>query len=110
MNYPWPAIKAFTETFKQRPYENIIVSAEEYRVSMDEQNNVICLEQRGKLNVTHIWGTGERFHTVDLKKSDSSGAVTEKFTRQGEQTYLPMPFSVMNKVSVISGIQTFRYR
>lgn len=72
--------------------DNIIVSVEEYRVSMDEQNNVICLEQRGKLNVTHIWGTGERFHAVDLKNSDSSGAVTEKFTRQGEQTYLPMPF------------------
>ena len=64
----------------------------EYLVSVDDRNTVTALEQRGKLYGKHIWGSGERFHAVDLKNSASSGSVTEKFTRQGEHTYLPVPF------------------
>ena len=64
----------------------------EYLVSVDDRNTVTALEQRGKLYGKHIWGTGERFHAVDLKNSASTGSVTEKFTRQGEHTYLPIPF------------------
>ena len=64
----------------------------EYLVSVDDRNTVTALEQRGKLYGKHIWGSGERFHAVDLKNSASSGSVTEKFTRQGEHTYLPIPF------------------
>ena len=40
----------------------------------------------------HIFGTGERFDAVDMKGGSSNGRVVEKFTRQGDMSYLPMPF------------------
>ena len=35
---------------------------------------------------------GERFDRVNQREGGSNGRVVEKFTRQGDQTYLPMPF------------------
>ena len=35
---------------------------------------------------------GERFDHVNQQGRGSNGRVVEKFTRQGDQTYLPMPF------------------
>ncbi|MBR0218271.1 MAG: glycoside hydrolase [Clostridia bacterium] len=64
----------------------------QYRLDLDGSGRITALEQTGKLNANHIWGTGERYHAVDMKGSVSSGAVTEKFTQQGEQAYLPIPF------------------
>ena len=69
-----------------------VAAVEDYRLETDENQKIILFEQRGRLNAEHIWGTGERYHAVDMRNSRSSGAVTEKFTRQGEQTYLPIPF------------------
>ena len=39
----------------------------------------------------HIWGTGERFDSVNQIRKGSCGQVVEHFTRQGPWTYLPVP-------------------
>lgn len=39
----------------------------------------------------HIWGTGERFDSVNQIQKSSCGQVVEHFTRQGPWTYLPVP-------------------
>ena len=72
--------------------KKVVAAVEEYLVSVDDRNTVTALEQDGKLNGEHVWGTGERFHAVDQRNSASTGSVTEKFTQQGQQTYLPVPF------------------
>ena len=72
--------------------KSLLAEVEEYRISINEHNTVVAVEQRGKLNGKHIWGTGERFHAVDQRNSVTTGSVTEKFTQQGDQTYLPVPF------------------
>ena len=42
----------------------------------------------------HIWGTGERFDSVDQQGKGSCGQVVEHFTQQGPWTYLPTPFFI----------------
>lgn len=39
-----------------------------------------------------VLGTGERFDAVNQKGRGTNGRVVEKFTCQGEQSYLPVPF------------------
>jgi hypothetical protein len=68
------------------------VEVAQYRLDLADDGHITALEQTGTLSAAHIWGTGERYHAVDMKGSVSSGAVTEKFTQQGEQAYLPIPF------------------
>ena len=45
-----------------------------------------------RLPARHILGCGERFDTVDMQGKSSNGRVVEKFTRQGDMSYLPVPF------------------
>ena len=40
----------------------------------------------------HVWGTGERFDSVDQEGRGSCGQVVEHFTQQGAWTYMPIPF------------------
>ena len=40
----------------------------------------------------HVWGTGERFDSVDQEGKGSCGQVVEHFTQQGPWTYMPIPF------------------
>lgn len=69
-----------------------VASIETYQVETAEDGEIKTFSQQGELNAKHIWGTGERFHAVDLRESGSDGCVTEQFTNQGEKTYLPIPF------------------
>lgn len=69
-----------------------ILSIDDFLMETEESGGSARILQRGQLQARHIWGTGERYHAVDLRGSLSAGLVTEKFTRQGEQTYLPVPF------------------
>ena len=69
-----------------------VLSIDDYLLETGDNGHIATIRQRGQLHVRHIWGTGERYHAVDLRGSFSSGMVTEKFTQQGEQTYLPIPF------------------
>ncbi len=67
-------------------------SIDDFAVERLENGQITRVRQRGQWKASHVWGTGERYHAVDLSGSFSSGCVTEKFTEQGEQTYLPVPF------------------
>ena len=70
----------------------LVFSIDDFSLEAGEAGQITRILQRGQLDAKHIWGTGERYHAVDLRGSFSSGMVTEKFTQQGEQTYLPIPF------------------
>lgn len=70
----------------------VIASADDYTLRMAKDGRIVAVDQRGQLEGKHVWGTGERYHTVDMRNSTSNGTVTEKFTQQGDQTYLPVPF------------------
>lgn len=69
-----------------------VLQIESYRIRYGKHDGITEIEQIGRLNCQHVWGTGERFHQVDQLGSNSNGRVVEKFTQQGDQTYLPIPF------------------
>ena len=69
-----------------------VLSIDDFTLEAGETGQITLIRQTGQLYAKHIWGTGERYHAVDLRSSFSGGSVTEKFTQQGEQTYLPIPF------------------
>ncbi len=71
----------------ERKIEGIALAA---RLLPDGSYSHLRLEAR--LHTRHIWGTGERFDQVDQQGLGSSGRVVEKFTQQGEHSYIPMPF------------------
>ena len=78
--------------FGYRDKGMVIASADDYILRVAKDGRVVAVDQRGRLAGEHVWGTGERYHAVDLRNGASNGTVTEKFTRQGDQTYLPVPF------------------
>jgi len=78
--------------FGYRDKETVVASADDYTLRMAKDGRVVAVDQRGRLAGEHVWGTGERYHAVDLRNGTSNGTVTEKFTQQGDQTYLPVPF------------------
>ena len=57
------------------------------------EGRIISLRLEGQLPSRYVWGTGERFNRVNQRRGGSNGRVVEKFTQQGDQTYLPIPFS-----------------
>ncbi len=61
-------------------------------VLRDAANAVRHVRLEIRLTCRHVLGTGERFDAVDQFGRGTTGRVTEKFTHQGDQTYLPMPF------------------
>ncbi len=69
-----------------------VLSLDDWETETDADGHICLIRQKGQLNARHVWGTGERYHAVDLRQSFSTGTVTEKFTCQGTQTYLPVPF------------------
>lgn len=69
-----------------------VLAVEGYRIRCGKQEGITQIEQIGRLNASYVWGTGERFHQVNLLGSATNGRVVEKFTHQGDQTYLPIPF------------------
>ena len=73
-------------------FSKTVCSVNEYLVRKNARGTITHVEQRGQLSARHVWGTGERFHHVDQRHGGSTGRVVEKFTQQGDQTYLPVPF------------------
>ena len=74
-----------------------LISLDSFIVRITADRTVHQITQKGRLNAEHVWGTGERYHTVDLRNGCTAGQVTEKFTRQDDQTYLPIPFFMTEK-------------
>ncbi|MBR1585348.1 MAG: hypothetical protein IJ662_07415 [Clostridia bacterium] len=69
-----------------------VLSIDGLEIETDQAGRPARIRQRGQWNARHVWGTGERYHAVDLRGGYSDGCVTEQFTQQGEKTYLPVPF------------------
>lgn len=64
-----------------------------YRLLVDGEGSVHRLSYRTDLACEHLFGFGERFDQVDQKGSELLVRVVEHFTRQGSNSYLPIPFS-----------------
>lgn len=73
-------------------FSEVVASIESYTVRMTEDGAIRTISQKGDLNAAHVWGTGERFDSADQRNGATNGRVVEKFTQQGDQTYLPIPF------------------
>ena len=71
---------------------NPVARIESYTLRLLGNGRIAQLGLKGWLDARYIWGTGERFDAVNQRGRGSNGRVVEKFTRQGDQTYLPIPF------------------
>lgn len=69
-----------------------VLSMDRYVLRETAKGRITSLRLEGQLPCRYVWGTGERFDRVNQREGGSNGRVVEKFTRQGDQTYLPMPF------------------
>ncbi len=69
-----------------------VLSLRSLMMLVDGDGRVHRMSQCWNWSAGHVWGTGERFDAVDQLGLGSSGRVIEKFTHQGEQSYIPMPF------------------
>ena len=66
-------------------------------IRMDGKGNVHSVSQPFRLPGRAIYGLGEKFDRVNQKGKRVLCRVVEKFTQQGEQTYLPVPFFFTEK-------------
>ena len=69
-----------------------VCSIDRYVLRETADGRITSLRMEGQLPSRYVWGTGERFNRVNQRRGGSNGRVVEKFTRQGDQTYLPIPF------------------
>lgn len=69
-----------------------VVSIDKLSLRRTPDGHITEITQHGTLKSRYIWGTGERFDSVNQRRGGTHGRVTEKFTQQGDQTYLPIPF------------------
>ncbi|NMB01263.1 MAG: hypothetical protein GX971_07070 [Firmicutes bacterium] len=63
-----------------------------YRLVVDREGLVYRISYASRLAYEHLVGLGERFDKVDQKGNKVFCRVVEHFTRQGENSYLPIPF------------------
>lgn len=75
-----------------RRFSSCVCRVSGFTVRKDSAGHIAHITQHGTLNTKYVWGTGERFDHVNQQGYGSNGRVVEKFTQQGDQTYLPMPF------------------
>lgn len=69
-----------------------VLSMDRYVLRETAKGRITSLRLEGQLPSRYVWGTGERFDRVNQRVGGSNGRVVEKFTQQGDQTYLPIPF------------------
>ena len=77
--------------------ENLLMSLKNVTIWRNVLGEPIKISHCYWVNHPMILGTGERFDTVNQQGKGMNGCVTEKFTHQGEQTYLPVPFFLTNQ-------------
>ena len=64
----------------------------EMSVGLREDGSIAWQEMVIEGSHKHIWGTGERFDSVDQQGKGTCGKVVEHFTQQGQWAYSPTPF------------------
>lgn len=83
-------VKRYTETVTA-------AKGDSYRILVDGEGAVHQVSYTSELTFEHLVGLGERFDTVDQKGNDLLCRVVEHFTRQGKNSYLPIPFFLTEK-------------
>ncbi len=73
-------------------FTHAVCTAQTYAFRRDARGRVTSVTLRASMDAAHVFGTGERFDAVDQRGRGTNGRVVEKFTHQGDQTYLPIPF------------------
>ena len=68
------------------------VACREIRLGLRADGSAAWQEMALDSTHRHVWGTGERFDSVDQQGMGACGKVVEHFTRQGAWSYLPTPF------------------
>ncbi len=69
-------------------------------VEINRKNiEVMVKEDKGSIAISwsgdsHIWGMGEHYDHVEFSGRCRCNKVVEKFTEQGDKTYLPIPFFI----------------
>lgn len=96
----------FAEDFiwKLKRLSQTQMTADAFITREKADGTVTAITQRGTFHAGYVWGTGERFDFVNQKQHGSNGRVVEKFTQQGDQTYLPIPFFMTEKGFGWSGV------
>ena len=69
-----------------------VCDCESYTLRRDVGGRVNHLTLGMRMTAGHVLGTGERFDAVEMAGRATNGRVVEKFTAQGDQSYLPIPF------------------
>ena len=63
-----------------------------WEARLNAAGEVLALTQRFDLAARCVFGLGEKFDAVNQRGRRPEARVVERFTQQGEQTYLPVPF------------------
>ena len=84
---------------KEIEYKKIDEIKEINSINLLEKNNKKTIEIKIDKN-KGLWGFGERFDSLNQKGLERENQVYEKFTDQGSQTYLPIPFFLSNEFGV----------
>lgn len=85
-------IAAGTECLFSVSREKEILALKSVTVWRNCTGGIVRIKQEYATGQQHVWGTGECFDSVDRQGRQSNGTVTEHFTHQDDQTYLPVPF------------------
>lgn len=64
------------------------------------ETNVNFEFEFGLSDNTGLWGFGERFDLLNQKGLKRENLVYEKFTNQGDSTYLPVPFVISKNIGI----------
>ncbi len=85
-------VQTYGFLWKLKRFSTNLIEVTHYTIRQNALHRISHLSLNGHIQSKHIWGTGERFDAVDQKGRQTNGRVVEKFTQQGDQTYLPIPF------------------
>lgn len=64
----------------------------DYTLRRDPDGRVTAVSLHMAMESQYVLGSGERFDSVNMRGQSTNGRVVEKFTHQGAQSYLPIPF------------------
>ena len=73
-------------------HQLLAVDFADYTLLSGADGHVYQLECKARTSSQHIFGLGERFDQVDQQRQRVVLSVVEKFTHQGEYSYIPIPF------------------
>lgn len=88
---------ASDKIWKLKRFSDVVCEGHGLTLYRRKDGSIAKIQSRMRLDCAYILGTGERFDAVNQKNRFSNGRVVEKFTHQGEQVYLPMPFFFTEK-------------